>query len=82
MVFTAFVADAFSRRIMGWRTASTMPTVLPLDALEMALWTRERAGQDVTGVVHHGDAGEPVHLDPVLHPAARRRRGRQHRHRR
>ncbi len=57
MVFTAFVSDAFSRRIMGWRTASTMPTALPLDALEMALWTRERVGQDVTGVVHHSDAG-------------------------
>ena len=56
-VFTAFVSDAFSRRIVGWRTASSMPTALPLDALEMALWTRQRAGQSVTGVVHHSDAG-------------------------
>ncbi len=72
MVFTAFVADAFSRRIVGWRTASSMPTALPLDALEMAsgdptrreaAWweygTREQAGQDVTGVVHHSDATTP-----------------------
>jgi len=57
MVFTAFVTDVFSRRIVGWRTAPTMPTELPLDALEMALWTRTRAGQDVHGVVHHSDAG-------------------------
>lgn len=39
MVFTAFVIDVFSRRIVGWRTAASMPTALPLDALEMALWT-------------------------------------------
>jgi putative transposase len=57
MAFTAFVHDAFSRRIVGWRTAASMPTELPLDALEMALWTRARADQDITGLVHHSDAG-------------------------
>ena len=57
MAFTAFVHDAFSRRIVGWRTAAAMPTELPLDALEMALWTRQRAGEDVSGVVQHSDAG-------------------------
>jgi putative transposase len=57
MVFTAFVTDVFSRRIVGWRTANTMPTQLPLDALEMALWTRGREGDSVDGLVHHSDAG-------------------------
>jgi putative transposase len=57
MAFTGFVADACSRRIVGWRTAASMPTELPLDALEMALWTRQRAGQHVDGVIHHSDAG-------------------------
>ncbi len=57
MAFTAFVSDVFSRRIVGWRTHHRMPTELPLDALEMALWVRGRADQDVTGVVHHSDAG-------------------------
>jgi len=57
MAFTAFVSDVCSRRIVGWRTATSMPTELPLDALEMALWVRDCAGQDVTGVVHHSDAG-------------------------
>jgi putative transposase len=57
MAFTAFVSDAYSRRIVGWRTAAAMPTELPLDALEMALWTRATAGQDVDGVIHHSDAG-------------------------
>ena len=57
MAFTAFVTDVFSRRIVGWRTSSSMPTDLPLDALEMAVWTRDRDGQPVRGVVHHSDAG-------------------------
>lgn len=59
--FTAFVSDVFSRRIVGWRTAASMPTSLPLDALEMALWTREREGHAdggrLDGLVHHSDAG-------------------------
>ncbi len=57
MAFTAFVTDVFSRRIVGWRTMSKMPTDLPLDALEMALWIRDRAGEDITGVVQHSNAG-------------------------
>lgn len=57
MGFTAFVTDVFSRRIVGWRTTNRMPTELPLDALEMALWIRGRAGQSVDGLIHHSDAG-------------------------
>ena len=57
MAFTAFVTDVFSRRIVGWRTTDAMPTELPLDALEMALWVRDQAGQSVDGVIHHSDAG-------------------------
>jgi putative transposase len=61
VAFTAFVSDVFSRRIVGWRTAASMPTSLPLDALEMALWTREREGHTdggrLDGLVHHSDAG-------------------------
>ena len=61
MAFTAFVSDAYSRRIVGWRTAASMPTSLPLDALEMALWTREHAGHSLhgrlDGLIHHSDAG-------------------------
>jgi putative transposase len=60
-VFTAFVSDVYSRRIVGWRCAASMPTELPLDALEMALWTRERAGHTrdgrLEGLIHHSDAG-------------------------
>jgi hypothetical protein len=55
--FTAFVEDVYAHRLVGWRTTSTMPTELPLDALEMALWVRDRDGHDTTGVIHHSDAG-------------------------
>ena len=57
MPFTTFVTDVFSRRIVGWRTMNCMPRDLPLDALEMALWFRDRAGGDVTGVIQRSDAG-------------------------
>lgn len=58
MVYVAFVIDAYSRRILGWRAATTMRTALVLDALEQALWTRRRDGQrDLAGLVHHTDAG-------------------------
>ncbi len=62
MVFTAFAHEAFSRRIVGWRTAGSMPTSLPLDALEMAPWTSGRQGHTgpdgrLPGLIHHSDAG-------------------------
>ena len=56
-VYVAFVIDVFSRMIVGWRAARSMKTDLPLDALEMALWNRGRAGQSVNELVHHSDAG-------------------------
>jgi putative transposase len=58
MVYVAFVIDAYSRRIVGWRAASSMKTALVLDALEQALWTRKRGGdRDLAGLIHHTDAG-------------------------
>ncbi len=56
-VYVAFVIDAYARRIIGWRTGTTMTTSLVLDAIEHAIWTRERAGWDVKDVVHHTDRG-------------------------
>jgi putative transposase len=58
MVYVAFVIDAYSRRILGWRAATSMRTALVLDALEQAVWTRQREGvEDLSGLVHHTDAG-------------------------
>jgi putative transposase len=57
-VYVAFVLDAHSRRILGWRAATSMRTELVLDALEQALWTRTREGvDDLSGLVCHHDAG-------------------------
>ena len=45
-VYVAFVVDAYARRILGWRTGTTMATQLVLDAVEQAIWTRPvRAGR-------------------------------------
>jgi len=58
MVYVAFVIDAYSRRILGWRAATTMKTSLVLDALEQAVWTRRQQGTaKLGGLVHHSDAG-------------------------
>jgi putative transposase len=57
-VYVAFVIDAYARRILGWRAATSMHTALVLDALEQAIWTRVREGvRDLTGLVKHHDAG-------------------------
>lgn len=53
--YTAFVTDAYSRAIVGWKVAATLHTELALDALEMALWTRK--GKLSKALVHHGDRG-------------------------
>jgi putative transposase len=54
-VYTAFVIDAFSRAIVGWRVSSSLRAELALDALEMAIWSRRTA--DLGGLVHHSDRG-------------------------
>ncbi|WP_231988056.1 IS3 family transposase [Nakamurella panacisegetis] len=57
-VYVAFVIDAYSRRIVGWRSATTMTAQLVLDAIEHAIWTRQREGvQDLSGLIHHNDRG-------------------------
>ena len=56
-MYVAFVIDAYARRILGWRTGSTMSTQLVLDALKQAIWTRGRARADLTSVVAHSDRG-------------------------
>ncbi|WP_329427150.1 IS3 family transposase [Streptosporangium sp. NBC_01495] len=53
-VYTAFVQDLYSRRIVGWQVADHLGTDLALDALEMAIWAR---GDVVDNLVHHSDRG-------------------------
>jgi putative transposase len=53
--YAAFIIDAYSRCIVGWRVATTLRTSLALDALEMAIWSRQDAG--LSELVHHSDRG-------------------------
>jgi putative transposase len=53
--YTAFVIDAFSRRIVGWQVSTSLRVDLALDALEMALWARR--DDPLEGLVHHSDRG-------------------------
>jgi putative transposase len=54
-VYVAFVIDVFSRFIVGWRISNSLHADLTLDALEMAIWRRQR--QELTGLIHHSDRG-------------------------
>ncbi|MEW1900188.1 IS3 family transposase [Streptomyces albidoflavus] len=58
IVYVAFVVDVFSRAIVGWSAATSKRAKLVLDALDMALWRRDRAGNPAgPGLIHHSDAG-------------------------
>ena len=56
-VYIEFVIDAYARRIIGWRSSTSMAAQLVLDAIEHAVWTRGREGRGVTGVIQHHDHG-------------------------
>jgi len=56
-VYAAFVLDVFSRRIVGWQLSGNLYTELALDALNMGIWTRRHAGQDLAELIHHSDRG-------------------------
>ncbi len=55
--YTAFVIDAYARRILGWSVATTMTSQLVVDAVDQAVWTRHRDGRDLTGLIAHHDHG-------------------------
>jgi len=52
--YVAFVIDAFSRMIVGWRVQTSLRASLALDALEMAVWARQGKLDEL---VHHSDRG-------------------------
>jgi putative transposase len=51
VVYFSFVIDVYSRRVVGWQLAGYMRTTLVLDALRMALGTRD-VGADFRLVAH------------------------------
>ena len=56
-VYVSFILDVYSRRIVGWQTSRRMYTDLALDALDMAIHARQRAGHSLVGLTHHSDRG-------------------------
>ncbi|GGW81138.1 hypothetical protein GCM10010350_77380 [Streptomyces galilaeus] len=59
VVYVTFVVDTFSRRIVDWSAATSKETRLVLDALEMALWQRDRDQHPYqeSELIHQSDAG-------------------------
>jgi putative transposase len=57
--YVSFITDVYSRRILGWRAATSKTTDLVTAALAQALSTRRRASSSFTaqGLIHHSDAG-------------------------
>ena len=56
--YAAFITDAFSRTIVGWRVSKTLRADLALDALEQAIWARSRVDPAaLSSLVHHSDRG-------------------------
>ena len=56
-VYVSFVTDVCSRKILGWKVASSLHTDVALDALNMAIYQRRRDDIDTRGLVHHSDRG-------------------------
>jgi putative transposase len=54
-VYVAFVIDVFSRFIVGWQASTSLRSDLALDALEMAIYSRQN--RDLSALVHHSDRG-------------------------
>lgn len=51
------VLGGVSRRVVGWQLSTSLRTDLALDALEMGIWTRQHAGQNLSRLIHHSDRG-------------------------
>jgi len=54
-VYVAFIIDVFSRFIVGWQISTSLRSDLAIDALEMAIYSRN--GCDLSHLVHHSDRG-------------------------
>ena len=56
-VYVAFIIDVFSRFTVGWKASRSLRSDLAIDALEMAVFNRRRAGADLSTLIHHSDRG-------------------------
>jgi putative transposase len=71
-VYAAFIIDVYSRMVVGWQISNSLRSDLAIDALEMAIWNRTRAGQVLDGLVHHSDRGvRAISFYPLLRTLGR-----------
>jgi transposase InsO family protein len=56
-VYVAFIVDVFSRMVVGWQASRSLRSDLAIDALEMAVHNRRRAGANLDQLIHHSDRG-------------------------
>ncbi len=52
-LYVAITLDVFSRRVVGWSMGDTLRTELVIEALDMALWSRDPQPR----LIHHSDRG-------------------------
>jgi putative transposase len=65
--YTAFVTDAFARRIIGWAVSTRMNRDLVADAFKMAVFNRSREGRDdFSDLIHHNDKGSQYTADDFI----------------
>ena len=53
--YVAFIIDVFSRAIVGWQASTSLRSDLAIDALEMAIYSRNH--RDLSSLIHHSDRG-------------------------
>lgn len=61
--YAAFIADVYSRKILGYAVSRSQQTDFVLDALRQALSVRTRPNPHFSpvSIIHHFDAKVPVH---------------------
>lgn len=52
-LYLSVIMDLYSRKVIGWSLSERMTTTLVIDALQMALWRRQKP----QGVIVHSDRG-------------------------
>jgi putative transposase len=53
--YVAFIIDVYSRAIVGWQASTSLRSDLAIDALEMAIYSRNH--RNLSNLVHHSDRG-------------------------
>ena len=72
-VYVAFIIDVFSRMIVGWQASRSLRSDLAIDALEMAVFNRRRAGADLSRAGPSQRPGRAISQRALLRTARRQR---------